>query len=162
MPEPKGIPFPQADSFTRLVDILVQIYGANELQQEDITTKQAFDLRQTQYYTNAARYLGLAERHYNRDLGVTYTLTPEGKRIMALKIPQQRNLALVKAALKHRVFNKTLRLYLAQAKRPTVEQVVNIMRAAKLDLDRDGTTTIRRRAQSVLAWIDWIILLKRR
>lgn len=162
LPEPSEIPFPQADSFTRLVDILMQIYGADELRQEDITTKQAVDPRQTQYYTSAAQYLGLAERHHNKPSGVTYTLTPEGRRIMALKIPQQRNLALVKVALKYRVFNETLRLYLAQAARPTMEQVIEIMRAAKLGLDLKGTTTIPRRAQSVLAWIDWIIRLKRR
>ncbi len=82
---------------------------------------------------------------------------------MGLKNPQQRNLALVEAILKHRVFNDTLRLYIfREAGRPTVEQVVEIMRAAELGLDREGTTTIRRRAQTVLTWVDWIMRLKRR
>jgi hypothetical protein len=162
VPEPERIPFPQADSFNRIVDLLTQVYGAGVLPQEDITTNHAFDLRQTQYYTNAARYLGLVERHSDRDLGVTYTLTRDGKRIMGLKNPQRRNLALVQAILKHRVFNDTLRLYIfTEASRPTVEQVVEIMRAAELGLDREGTT-IRRRAQTVLAWMDWIMRLKRR
>ncbi|MCA1629345.1 MAG: hypothetical protein LC785_07315 [Acidobacteria bacterium] len=161
--EPEQIPFPQADSFSRIVDLLTQIYGAGVLSQEDITTNHAFDLRQTQYYTNAARYLGLVEHHSDRNLGVTYTLTRDGERIMGLKNPQQRNLALVEAILKHRVFNDTLRLYIfKQAGRPTVEQVVEIMRGAELGLDRQGTTTIRRRAQTVLAWMDWIMRLKRR
>lgn len=162
-PEPERVPFPQADSFNRIVDLLTQIYGAGVLSQEDITTNHAFDLRQTQYYTNAARYLGLVEHHSDRNLGVTYTLTRDGERIMELKNPQQRNLALVDAILKHRVFNDTLRLYIfKQAGRPTIEQVVEIMRAAELGLDRQGTTTIRRRAQTVLAWMDWIMRLKRR
>jgi hypothetical protein len=162
-PEPERIPFPQADSFNRIVDLLTQIYGAGVLSQEEITTNHAFDLRQTQYYTNAARYLGLVEHHSDRNLGVTYTLTRDGERIMGLKNPQQRNLALVEAILKHRVFNDTLRLYIfKQAGRPAVEQVVEIMRAAELGLDREGTTTIRRRAQTVLAWMDWIMRLKRR
>jgi hypothetical protein len=162
-PEPERIPFPQADSFNRIVDLLTQISGAGALSQEDITSNHAFDLRQTQYYTNAARYLGLAERLSDRDLGITYTLTRDGERTMGLRNPQQRNLALVEAILKHRVFNKTLRLYIfKQAGRPTVEQVVEIMRAAELGLDREGTTTIRRRAQTVLAWMDWIMRLKRR
>jgi hypothetical protein len=162
-PEPERIPFPQADSFNRIVDLLTQIYGAGVLSQEEITTNHAFDLRQTQYYTNAARYLGLVEHHSDRNLGVTYTLTRDGERIMGLKNPQQRYLALVEAILKHRVLNDTLRLYIfKQAGRPTVEQVVEIMRAAELGLDREGTTTIRRRAQTVLAWMDWIMRLKRR
>jgi hypothetical protein len=161
VPEPEQIPFPQADSFTRIVDLMAQLYGAAQLSQEEITTNYAFDLRQTQYYTNAARYLGLVERHTNRDLGTSYTLTHDGERIMGLRQAQQRNLALVEAILKHRVFNETLRLYLQQAGRPSVEQTVEIMRAAELGLDQEGTTTIRRRAQTVLAWIDWIIRLKR-
>lgn len=161
VPEPERVPFPQADRFTRIVDLLTQLQGAGQLSQEEVTTNYAFDLRQTQYYTNAARYLGLVERHSDRDLGTTYTLTSEGAAIMGLKRPPQRNLALVKTILKHHVFNETLRLYLRQAVRPTVEQVVEIMNAAKLGLDREGTTTSRRRAQTVLAWIDWIMRLKR-
>jgi hypothetical protein len=162
-PEPKQIPFPQADSFNRIVDLLTQVYSAHELTQEDITTNHAFDLRQTQYYTTAARYLGLLERHSDKDLGVTYTLTRDGGRIMGTKSPHRRNLALVEAILKHRVFNETLRLYMFKlAGRPTVEQVVEIMRGAELGLDQEGTTTLRRRAQTVLAWMDWIMRLKRR
>lgn len=162
VPEPERVPFPQADSFTRVVDLLGQIYAADELPQDEITTNHAFDLRQTQYYTNAARYLGLVERHSNRHLGVTYTLTREGQQIMALRNPRRRNLALVETILRHRVFNDTLRLYVTQAGRPSVEQVVEVMRGAELGLDREGTTTIRRRAQTVLAWIDWIMRIRRR
>jgi hypothetical protein len=161
-PEPERIPFPQADSFNRIVDLLTQLSGSGQLPQEEITTNHAFDLRQTQYYTNAGRYLDLIERHADRELGVYYTLTPAGERIMRLRSPQQRNLALVEAILKHQVFNSTLRLYLKQAQRPTTDQVVEIMRAADLGLDREGTTTIRRRAQTVLGWMDWIMRLKRR
>ncbi|HEX8747439.1 MAG TPA: hypothetical protein VF717_09580, partial [Pyrinomonadaceae bacterium] len=161
-PEPPHIPFPQANSFTRIVDLLTHLYGAGQLSQEEITTNHAFDLRQTQYYTNAGRYLGLLERRTAGDLGVYYTLTSTGERIMGLKSPQQRNLAVVGAILKHQVFNAALRLYLEQAARPTLDQVVEIMRDADLGLDREGTTTIRRRAQSVLGWIDWIMRLKRR
>jgi hypothetical protein len=161
-PGPERIPFPQADSFTRIVDLLAQLYGADELSQEEITTNHAFDLRQTQYYTTAGQYLGLIERHSSRDLGVTYTLTRDGQRIMGLKSPQQRSLALVEAILKRRVFNETLRLYLRQAGRPIIEQVVKIMRGVELGLDREGNTTMRRRAQTVLAWMDWIMRLKRR
>jgi Domain of unknown function (DUF6997)/Domain of unknown function (DUF6996) len=161
VPEPEQIPFPQANSFTRVVDLLGQIYAADELPQDDITTNHAFDLRQTQYYTNAARYIGLVERHSSRDLGVTYTLTREGEQIMALRSPRQRNLALVEAILRHRVFNDALRLYVTQAGRPSVEQVVEIMRGAELGLDSEGTV-IYRRAKTVLAWVDWIMCLKRR
>jgi len=161
VPEPEGIPFPQADSFNRVVDLLTQIHAAGGMSQEDITTNHAFDRRQTQYYTNAGRYLGLIESRRSRDEGVTYSLTPKAVAIMARQ-PAARNLALVETILEHRVFNETVRLYLAQAGRPNINQVIDIMRTAGLGLDQGGTTTIPRRAQSVLAWVDWAIRLTRR
>jgi hypothetical protein len=161
VPEPQAIPFPQADSFTRIVDLLTQLYGAILLSPDDITTNYAFDFRQTNYYTRAGMYLGLIERQQNRKQGVTYGLSLRGSNIMGKK-PRAKNLALVECILEHKVFNKTLRLYLNQVRRPTVEQVTEIMKAAELGLDRDGNTTIRRRAGTVLSWIDWIMKLTRR
>lgn len=161
VPEPEGIPFPQADSFNRIVDLLTQLHGAGVLAPDDITTNHAFDFRQTHYYTRAGMYLGLVERQQSREHGVSYTLTPRGSTIMSKK-PEARNLALVESILEHEVFNRTLRLYLNQAGRPTAEQVVEIMNEARLGLDRDGSTTIRRRAGTVLSWMDWIMKLTRR
>jgi predicted transcriptional regulator len=161
VPEPERIPFPQADSFARVVDLLTQIYAASgPLSQEDVTTYYTFELRQTQYYTNAARYLGLVERHQDRER-VTYSLTPRGQNIMERR-PQARNIALVECILEHPVFNQTLGLWLRQGVRPTHEQVVEIMKAVRLGLDQEGNTTMRRRAQTVLSWGDWIIRLTRR
>src|SRR5690606_12713234 len=54
------IPFPQADSFTRVVDLL-GLLVENDLSKEDITRNYAFDERQTAYYTRAGMYLGLME-----------------------------------------------------------------------------------------------------
>ncbi len=157
-PEPRGIPFPQADTFARIIDLLTQLSGANgKLSQEVITTNYAFDLRQTQYYTQAASYLGLLERRPVSEQGVTYALTKLGDRIMEMQ-PRARNLALVACILERRVFNRALRLYFEQAAPPTIEQVAEIMTAARLGL---SGTTIPRRAQTVQAWVDWIMQLPR-
>lgn len=75
--------------------------------------------------------------------------------------PAQRNLAIVERILKHRVFHDTVSLYLNQAAKPTADQIVEIMRAANIELDREGNTTMNRRAQTVLAWIDWMMELTR-
>jgi hypothetical protein len=162
LPEPAGIPFPQADSFSRVIDLLNQLYASQPfLSQEDITTNHAFDTRQTQYYTNAGAYLGLVERKQGREQRVTYSLTGKGFTIMAKKL-RSRNLSFVQSILEHEVFNQGLRMYMDQGIRPLREQVEAVMRAAHLDgLSQDGTT-IPRRAQTVLAWINWIIELTRR
>jgi uncharacterized protein DUF6997/uncharacterized protein DUF6996 len=161
LPEPDGIPFPQADSFNRVVDLLTQLHASGGMSQEEITTNHAFDRRQTQYYTNAGRYLGLIDSRRSREEGVTYSLTPRAAAIMARQ-PAARNLALVETILEHRVFNETVRLYLAQAGRPDINQVIEIMRSAELGLDQEGNTTIPRRAQTVLSWVDWVMRLTRR
>lgn len=161
LPEPIGVPFPQADSFNRVVDLLTQLHATGGMSQEDITTNHAFDRRQTQYYTNAGRYLGLIDRRQSREEGVTYSLTPKAAAIMTRQ-PAVRNLELVKTILERRVFAETVRLYLAQAGRPDINQIIEIMRAAGLGLDQEGNTTIPRRAQTVLSWVDWLMRLTRR
>lgn len=158
-PEPEGIPFPQADSFPRVVDLLTQLYGSDgEMTQDQITSGYEFDRRQTQYYTNAAAYLGLAERRYDREQGVTYTLTARGASVMS-KSPQQRNLALVECVLERRVFRQTLKLYLEGGARPPAQQVEEFIRRVRPELTED---TIVRRAQTVLRWADWIMNLTKR
>jgi len=159
--EPKGIPFPQSDSFNRVIDLLAQLHAAQSLSQEDITTNHAFDTRQTQYYTNAGAYLGLIERKQSKEHGVTYSLTEKGSKIMSKKL-RARNLSLVQTVLEHGVFNQSLRLYMQQVTRPSRDQIEAIMRDANLErLGKEGST-IPRRAQTVLAWIDWIIGLTNR
>jgi hypothetical protein len=155
-PELQDVPFPQANTFDRIIDLLSQLYGARTpLSQDFITTNYAFNLRQTQYYTQGAHFLGLVKPHHLRKEGVTYSLTERGTCIMA-QHPQARNLGLVECILEHEVFNRTLRLYFKQEARPTVEQIVEIMREARLGL---SDKTLARRAQTVLAWVDWIIRL---
>jgi len=153
-PETKGIPFPQADSFIRIVDLIMQIYNINtSLSQEDITTNYAFDVRQAQYYTNAAIYLDLVQKTNDREQGVMYSITERGINIIE-RTPKRRNLALVECLLEKRVLNQTLQLYLQKGSKPTLNQVVEIMTEAELDL---GLNTMSRRGQTVLAWTDWIM-----
>lgn len=157
-PEPAGVPFPQADSFARVIDLLTQLYGSEgPLSQDYITTNYAFDLRQTQYYTQAANYLGLVESRRDAEQGTTYALTRRGADIMGMH-PNARNLALVECIFERQVFKRTFRLYLERGERPTREQVVGIMREEGLRL---AGTTLPRRAQTVLAWLDWIAQLTR-
>lgn len=156
-PEPAGVPFPQADSFARVIDLLTQLRGASgTLTQEYITSNYAFDTRQTRYYTDAARYLGLVERR-GRAQGVTYALTDLGDEIMS-KPPRERNLALVERLFEREVFRRTLGPYIERGERPATERVEEFIRRVRPELTDD---TIERRAKTVLSWADWVVNLSR-
>jgi predicted transcriptional regulator len=154
-PEPASVPFPQADSFTRIFDLLGLLYANESLSKEQITTNYAFDSRQTDYYTNAAIYLGLVQKRREQGSSVEYLLTDEGKNIYSMPA-RARRMALARSVLKHRVFSRALRSYFDNSERPSVSSVVEIMRDERIQIT---STTMPRRAQTVLSWIDWILKL---
>lgn len=159
VPEPKKIPFPQANSFPRVIDLLMQLkVSGNELTKEQITTEYDFDARQTQYYTNAAKYLGLIDRFQTKEKGVFYRLTSKGLRISNLA-PQMRNLALCESILEHPVFNQVLRQTLEEAYPSSRQKIIEIMQKSNLNLDKDGYSTIPRRSSTVISWVNWMIKL---
>ena len=55
------LPFPQADKFDRVINIC-ELLNDQDLSRNDVTEQYAFDARQTNYYTDAARYLGLIDK----------------------------------------------------------------------------------------------------
>jgi len=132
----------------------MQIYNINtSLSQEDITLNYAFDIRQSQYYTNAAIYLDLVQKKTDREQGVAYSITERGVNIIE-RTPRRRNLALVECILEKKIFNQTLNLYLQKVSKPTINEVVKIMSESQLNL---SPKTMSRRSQTVLSWIDWIM-----
>lgn len=159
VPESTEIPFPQADYFPRVIDLLMQLkVSGNELTKEQITTEYDFDARQTQYYTNAAKYLGLIDRDYTKEKGVFYILTSKGLRISNLA-PQMRNLELCKSILEHPVFNQVLEQTLKQGYPSSKQEIIEIMQNSNLNLDKEGNTTIPRRSSTVISWVNWMIKL---
>ncbi|NEQ40915.1 MAG: hypothetical protein F6K40_33755 [Okeania sp. SIO3I5] len=105
IPEPVKIPFPQADRFDRLID-LISLLLENDLTPNEITENYQFDKRQTNYYTSAGIYLGLIEKQ-----GKIFTLTDEAKDI--LRQPHKlKYLKLIETILAHEVFNQAFKLSL--------------------------------------------------
>jgi hypothetical protein len=154
----ENIPFPQADHFPRIVDLLGQLYTMDEpLSKDDITSIYAFDARQTQYYVSAAIYLGLISREKVKN-HICYLLSPKGQSIMA-QHPKKRNLELVKSILSHRIFNLSLQTSLEKAEILSVQEVVSIMKEGSEKISSDSITTQERRAQTVKGWIGWIFEL---
>lgn len=156
LPEPH-VPFPQADSFNRVIDLLGLLMENKVLTGEEITLNYAFDKRQTDYYTNACIYLGLVEKTREND-SINYSLTDKGIKIMLSK-QKKKKLALVKCILEHEVFNKVLRKTITKNRLLNKKEVSNIMKNCYL-YNIKSESTIYRRAQTVVKWIEWILSLQ--
>ena len=78
--EDKTIPFPQANDFDKVVSLLEQV-KKSPLSPSDIAENFGFDIRQSDYYFNAARYLGLVEKQKNEYGKTVIHLSTLGKRI---------------------------------------------------------------------------------
>ena len=74
------IPFPQADKFERIIN-LCELLNEKTLNRSEVTAKYDFDERQTNYYTDATRYLGLIEK-FNIKGTITYDLSGFGIKIL--------------------------------------------------------------------------------
>ncbi len=145
------ITFPQANSFARIVDLLSVLYERS-LSRDEVTLNYEFDDRQTNYYISACEYLGLIIRSNNKHKERTYELTKEAKDIMDKKY-NQKYLALIKRVLERPVFYKTFLLALNKNQTPNTDIICKIMSESNLSIN---DTTIKRRASTVKAWIDWI------
>jgi len=150
------IPFPQADRFGRVVDLL-GILSENDLETDDITTNYAFDKRQSAYYTNAGRYLGLIERYATEDGAVAFRLSATGRDIMR-KPFKEKYLMLATCILGHQVFRRVIQEAMRQSQPLSLSRIVYHMRDSNL-YKVESDSTYLRRAQTVGKWVDWILAL---
>lgn len=147
------IPFPQADSFERVINIC-ELLDEQDLSRNDVTEQYAFDDRQTNYYTDAARYLGLIEK--NRKNGEPlYRLTDKGRTILRLGY-KQRQLAFCGAVLSHGAFADTLKSYFETGVMPQKNDIIQIMRRSNL-YNVSSNSTYTRRSSTIKGWINWIV-----
>lgn len=155
--EEPEIPSPQADSFKRIIN-LCELLLEKDLTKEDITSNYDFDPRQTDYYVNAGRYLGLIDKRKDGRKPI-YIISELGKRILKQKY-RARQLSFVKLILEHKAFNDTLRLYLQKGEVPTKEQIMKIMQNANM-FNVGSKKTFKRRASTIASWVNWILNLQK-
>lgn len=161
--EPTNVPFPQADSFERIINFCEILY--NNIDEDytkealscnyDFKEKDSFDMRQVDYYTNAAIYLNLVKKSQVNDKTV-FELTDVGLSLFKTGSIVERQLKFIKSILAHRAFNRTLALYIQKAEEPTKDEIVRIMKTSNL-YNINSETTFRRRASTVLSWVNWIL-----
>lgn len=153
--EPK-VPFPQADSFERVINLCEHLKQKEFITKEEITQNYDFDARQTDYYSNAGRYLGLLEIGKDPFSGqIGCYLTKKGEQIFSTNLIDRQK-EFVRIIISHSAFKQTLKTYLENGEMPEKKEVVQIMRRSKL-YKIVSSTTYFRRASTITGWINWII-----
>lgn len=153
------IPFPQADSFERVINLCELI------KQNQIMTKEQYlqdfdfgtiDPRQHDYYTNAARYLGLVNKAQDQITRQSYfVLSKLGLQTMSSSLIDRQK-EFVKLIISHRVFKETLKLHLKNGEMPSKDEIVELMKESKLYRIGEDST-YKRRASTISSWVNWIL-----
>ncbi|MDR1038554.1 MAG: hypothetical protein LBR80_00005 [Deltaproteobacteria bacterium] len=147
---PSGVPFPQADSLERVVDLL-GVLRCGGLAPDEATLRYGFDRRQTSYYLSACAWLGLAAR--SGGPGGPWSLTAAGAGAMSLP-PEGKRKALAVAVLGRPVFNEAWRLSLDGGGVPEAARVAESLVEGSPGMAR---STALRRARTVRSWIAAIL-----
>lgn len=149
-----NIPFPQADSFDRVINLCELLKNRECMTKEEITDNYDFNYRQANYYSSAGEYLELIETKRINNQTACF-LTREAKRIFNQTICE-RQIEFVKLILSHNVFNNTLKTYFEKGEMPTKNEIVEIMKKSNLYRINSDETYFRR-ASTISGWIYWII-----
>lgn len=150
------IPFPQADSFTRVID-LVSILIEQPMSAEELTTHYGFDARQSDYYYNAAKYLGLADSSRDGAIGSEFRFpTQRAKNLFSLSY-REKFLGLASLVLAIEPINEAFRRFESDHNRAVSRTVQDIFcESAEAKVFGYAATTIERRSQTIQAWVAWL------
>ncbi len=155
--EEPEIPFPQADDFRKVIN-LCELAKNEDLTKEFIASEYEFNIRQSDYYTNACRYLGLMKKE--RSDGITYyRLTDEGESMLKSSYIE-RQLFLVNRILEHKIFHDVLQENFETGYSMTTNEIEDKMMSYDLyhvGMKTDVSSTYHRRASSIRGWILWIL-----
>ena len=146
-------PFPQADDFDRVINLCEIIRNKDsKIDKEFITCHYDFDPRQTDYYLNACKYLGLIIFSKKEQ---SFILTNKTKEIFTMDI-RKRNLFFIESILENEVFNSVLIKFLEEIEVVSIKEIIQIMKNSD-ECAKYGSSTIERRATTVSSWINWIL-----
>lgn len=153
--EPANIPFPQADDFERVINLCELLNEHQRLTRNEVTENYAFNSRQTNYYVDAARYLGLVDKSRS-DSEIIYRLSSHGLRVLRMPY-RQRQLELCRDILQHRAFYLTFQQSQRLGAVPHKQRIAENI-ASSISDGMSGVT-LERRASTVRGWIEWIFRL---
>ena len=146
------VPFVQANSMERIISLLEHIYD-NPMTSQQIAELMDFQVRQSDYYYNAGKYLGLFEK-ISEDKQKVVVLTALGNKVFRLSY-KKRQLKLIALILEHQIFQDFFDVVVRTGELPNKQEIENEMRT--LHVCEEGQVV--RRAGSVYGWIKWIFNL---
>ena len=144
--EDESIPFPQANTFNIVLDLLVEL-NSQDMTPDDITNFLEYDPRQSNYYIDAAKYLGFVIKDKK------YTLTEYGKKIMKMN-HKDRTLEIVRSILSHKPFYLAMKQQIENYSFDT-DEIAKSIDECRNEINK--ISTARRRTSTVTAWIKWIL-----
>lgn len=156
----KSTPFPQADLFEKVID-LVSILLEEPQSADELASHYSFDRRQAEYYFNAAKFLGLATNE--NDLLERDQLrwaTTDAEKIFALPY-EKKYAAIAERALQITPLAETFRIRVRENRVATVDEVVAAMTRYPLTAVLSESTQ-RRRAQTLISWANWLYAISSR
>ncbi|QEA35005.1 type II restriction enzyme [Weissella soli] len=140
--------FPQANDMSKIITLLVEL-GKTPMKNSDIAVMFGFDPRQSDYYGNFLLYFNLVQKNIEGE----FELSLVGRQVASLS-GVSRNLAIVHEIFHTRLFNRVGQAYLKGHKMNGIE-IVAMMRDEHLQL---GESTMKRRASTVVAMMEWMVL----
>ena len=157
--EDPQIPFIQANSFYRIINLCELLYERTSMSSKEIAEEFGFAERQSDYYYNAGRYIGLFEKVRDEE-GIKVILSTVGRSLMKMTV-KERNLKLTSRILEHRVMHEIFGFYLYYQEFPDINHLVSIMKKHNVNIESDSLDMYFRRASSITGWIKWIFSLIR-
>jgi hypothetical protein len=163
LPVNNNVPYPQADSFDRIISLLVSMDESDgTLYKDDVAAQQVFHKRQADYYLNAAEYLGLVEERDRKSQ--LYGLTVLGTSVVSAG-PALRSRLLIERLLADPVIRPVFGLARQHPITPRssevhqeAEKVIRTLMKSGQITNLDPTkSTPERRAKTLVAWCAWIV-----
>ncbi|CDR23439.1 type II restriction enzyme [Staphylococcus argenteus] len=148
----KGVPFIQADSMDRIISLLENLHN-NPLSEKQIAEElMGFTTRQSNYYYNAGKYLGLFEKTSDRHKRIK--LTSMGNFLYNLPY-KERQLKIIELIFKHKIFKDLFHMIIETGYIPSKDVIEKKM----INLNVCSKNLTNRRAQTVYSWLLWILKL---
>ncbi|APT85429.1 hypothetical protein CAQU_10645 [Corynebacterium aquilae DSM 44791] len=141
-------PFPQADRFDRVINICETLVDRGQMPVSEIPEDHGFVQRQANYYVSAGTYVGLLENTAGE-----VELSEAGRKVMEEGDMASRQKGLISMILADSTFRKAF-LKHENPQELTLPEVREILAEEHPELSE---STCGRRAQTVMAWIRWIL-----